>query len=149
MLKASPEQIHAANTNANAFMTLSEITFSGIERLTKLNLNATRAALEGGLEATAKLGQSKDMKAAPVVQETTAYLQEVQKIVTETQQEVTKLMTSYFSAKGQTANPGADWLKGFEMFKGFGTQIASMAEANQKMLAEGVKKTVAAASKKD
>lgn len=148
MIKASSEQIHAANTNNNALMSLSEITFSGIERLTMLNLNATRSALQGGLDASVKLGKNKDVDTDEAVQETTNYLQEVQKIVTDTQQAVSKLMGSYFSAQGKTLNLGAEWRKGSEMMKDFGAQVTEMAEDNQKLVAHEVKKAVSTATQK-
>ena len=62
MLPTSPNLTATAEINTNAFMTLSKLAFSNLERLATLNLNATRAALEGGTVAVGSLSQSKDVK---------------------------------------------------------------------------------------
>lgn len=144
MLKAIPAQLDAVKINADAFMALSKIGFSSIERLATLNLNATRAALESGAEAASRI-HSKGAKSLPdlhglvpeaAIQSATTYLQGVQEIATETQKEVTTLMSSYFSSQGKGTNASADWTKGFDMFNNFGQQIIAMTEANSKAVAD-------------
>ena len=139
MSKASPEQNHAANINVDAFLALSNVGFSSLERLAALNLNATRAALEDSLAASSATLQSKDLKSLPSMESITssdaaknaaAYLKSVQEVVAETQKEVTNLMNTYLSSQSVASSAPADWTKGFDMFKSFGQQITAMAEAN-------------------
>ncbi|HRF06881.1 phasin family protein [Accumulibacter sp.] len=142
MLPTSPNLTATAEINTNAFMTLSKLAFSNLERLATLNLNATRAALEGGTVAVGSLSQSKDVKnpskllagaAETASNNATEYLKGVQAIAAETQKEVTNLVGSYFSPHGEGGNPSAGWLKGFEQFKGFAQQITDMTAANAKV----------------
>ncbi|MCP5228540.1 phasin family protein [Accumulibacter sp.] len=142
MPSASPDLIGAAEINAKAFMTLSKLAFSNVERLATLNLNATRAALEGGTAAVGSLSQTKDAKqqqnppasaAGTATNNAAAYLKGVQDIAAETQKEVSNLMASYFSPHGEGSTPSAGWLKGFEQFKGFAKQITDMTDANTKV----------------
>ena len=145
MLPTSPNLTGTAEINTNAFMTLSKLAFSNLERLATLNLNATRAALEGGTAAVGSLSQSKDLKnpskvlagaAETASSNASEYLKGVQEIAAETQKEVSNLVASYFSPHGEGANPSAGWLKGFEQFKGFAQQITAMTDANSKMAGE-------------
>ena len=145
MLSASPDLIGAVEINTKAFMTLSKLAFSNVERLATLNLNATRAALEGGTAAVSSLSKTNDMKEPPTVLAGTAgtasnaaadYLKGVQELAAETQKEVTSLMASYSSSHGEGSNPSAGWLKGFEQFKSFAQQITEMSAANAKVAGE-------------
>ena len=142
MLSASPDLIGAVEINTKAFITLSKLAFSNVERLATLNLNATRAALEGGTAAVSSLSKSEGMKEQPKLLAGTAgtatnaaadYLKGVQEIAADTQKEVTSLITSYFSPHGDGSNPSAGWLKGFEQFKSFAQQITDMTAANSKV----------------
>lgn len=137
MLFVSPELINSTEINTHAFMTLSKIAFSSVQRLAALNLNATRVALEGGTRGTAS-------------NNALAYLKGVQDIAAETQQEVTELVTSYFTPHGEDSNPTAGWLKGFEQFKSFAQQITDMTAANTKVVGDATARiaTVAASQSK-
>jgi len=144
MLKTSPAQIDAIKMNADAFMALSKIGFSNIERLATLNLNAMRAVLENGAATASKI-QAKDHKSVPdlhsllpeaAIQNATTYLNGIQEIAAETQKEVTTLISSYFSSQGKNGNASADWNKGFDMFNNFGQQIIAMTTASSKALAD-------------
>ena len=135
MLAVSPELINSTEINTHAFMTLSKIAFSSIQRLAALNLNATRVALEDGTTAFGHLVQRKDVQKGQQLPGGTsgtasnnalAYLKGVQDIAAETQEEVTKLVSSYFTPHGDDSKPSAGWLKGFEQFKSFAQQITDM-----------------------
>ncbi len=161
MLPTSTNLTDTAEINTNAFMTLSKLAFSNLERLATLNLNATRAALEGGTAAVGSLSQSKELKnpskllagAADTASiNATEYLKGVQEIAAETQKEVSNLVSSYFSPHGEGANPSAGWLKGFEQFKGFAQQITDMTAANAKLAGDAgarLASSAASLSKKD
>jgi hypothetical protein len=144
MLAVSPELINSVEINTQAFMTLSKIAFSSLERLATLNLNATRLAFEEGTTGFASMLQGKDAKkqqkllgATPEkATNSAAYLQGVQEIAAETQSEVTKLITSYFSSQGRGSDPSTGALKGFELFKGFAQQITDMTAANTKVVGD-------------
>lgn len=161
MLSASPDLIGAAEINAKAFMTLSKLAFSNVERLATLNLNATRAALEGGTAAVGSLSQTKDGKqpqnplagaAGTATNNAADYLKGVQEIAAETQKEVSSLISSYFAPHGEGSNPSAGWLKGFEQFKSFAQQITDMTAANTKVAGDAtarIARSAASLSKTD
>ena len=142
MLAASPELINSIEINAKAFMNLSKIAFSSVERLATLNLNATRVALGDGIPAFGSLLKITDSKpqglpgSTAATDNAAAYLKGVQEIAAETQREVSALLGSYFPAPGLGANPSAGWLKGFEQFKSFAQQVTDMTTANSKVVGE-------------
>ena len=145
MLAVTRELANPVEINAHAFMTLSKLAFSSVERLATLNLNATRAALEGGSAAFGSLLRGKDakkerelLKATPETASSNAaaYLRGVQEIAADTQAEVAKLINSYFSAQGKGSDPSAGCLQGFDMFKGFAQQITDMTAANIKLIGD-------------
>jgi hypothetical protein len=70
----------------------------------------------------------------------------VQEIAAETQQEITDLVTSYFSAQGGGANPSEGHLKGFEVFKNFAQQVTDMTDANTKMVGDAAAKISSSAA---
>lgn len=153
MLNISPEQIDAIKTNADTVMAFSNIVYSSFERLTTLNLNATRALLEESaaasslmLESNGSTSSTKAKKATPeaATQNAVAYFQGVQELTTETQQELTQLMTSYIATQGKVANPSAAWLKGFDVFKSLGHQVSAITEANRKAVADVTSRVVSA-----
>lgn len=145
MLAVSPQLINSVEINTQAFMTLSKIAFSSLERLATLNLNTTRRAFEEGTSGFASMLQSKDARkqqkllgATPekASNSAAAYLQGVQEIAADTQSEITSLITSYFSSQGRGSNPSTGALKGFEVFKGFAQQITDMTAANTKVVGD-------------
>ncbi|HXE36896.1 MAG TPA: phasin family protein, partial [Azonexus sp.] len=144
MQSLSPEQIDAIKTNADAAMAFSNIVYSSFERLINLNLSATRTLLEESaaasslmLESDNSASSTKAKKAIPetATQNAMAYFQGVQELTTDTQQELTQLMTSYFATQGNGANPSGAWLKGFDVFKSLGHQVSAITEANRKAVA--------------
>lgn len=146
MQSFSPEQIDAIKTNTDTATAFSNIVFSSFERLINLNLSTTRTLLEESAAATSLMLESsnstsstKAQKAIPeaATQNAMAYFQGVQELTTETQQELTQLMTSYFSAQGNRTNPSAAWLKGFDgVFKSLGQQVSAITAANHKAVAD-------------
>lgn len=155
MLSTSPNLTGAAEINAHAFMTLSKLAFSNLERLATLNLNATRTALEGGTAAIGSLSHTKDVKEQPKLLADLAgsatnnaadYLKGVQQIAAETQKEIANLINSYFSPQGEGSSPSAGWLKGFEQFKSFAQQITDMTAANAKMAGDATARIASSAA---
>ncbi|MFZ2269228.1 MAG: phasin family protein [Azonexus sp.] len=155
MVSKNTEHLDAAKVNVDAFMALSEIGFSSLERLAVLNLNATRSALEHGVASAAKV-PGKDLKSLPDLQglipgeaakNAAAYLKSVQEIAAETQKDVMALMSSYF-AQSKGAGDNASWMKGFDAFKSFGQQIISMTEANRKAVGEATAEATATTHRK-
>ncbi|PKO32202.1 MAG: hypothetical protein CVU34_16340 [Betaproteobacteria bacterium HGW-Betaproteobacteria-7] len=138
MLTINPEKIDAIKSNAETVMAFSNIVYSSLERLTTLNLKVTRALLEESAAASSQLlegnGSAKPAKARMAIpeaatQNVVAYLQDVQDLTTETQQELTQLTTTFLAAQGKAANSTA-WVKGLEAFKNLGQQVSSIAETN-------------------
>jgi phasin family protein len=145
MTKPIPGIPDLVSLNSDAFLKLSKIAFSSIERLTALNLQATRTALEENVARSNALLNGKDSvgeqhspAALPGAAAKTAeaYFQEVQVIATETQQEVSTLLTTYLAPGKEGALPSAEWLKGFDVFKNFAQQLAAMTAASGKLVAD-------------
>ena len=155
MMTASPEQLNAVKINTDAFMNLSKIAFSSIERLAALNLSAGRAALEDSIAASNQLLKIKDGKVGQNPQHSTTgtasqkasdYLNNLQVISTETKNEVTKLMASYFAPLAEGSNSSASWLKGYEIFKGYARQVSAMTESSSKAIGDVTSRMTSAAS---
>jgi hypothetical protein len=155
MLAASPDLINSIEINAKAFMTLSKIAFSSVERLATLNLNATRLALGDRSAAFGALSKTLDVSPqggplgatpAAATHNAAAYLKGVQEIAAETQREVSALISSYFAAQGAGANPSAGWLKGFEQFKSFAQQVTDMTTANSKVVGDATARIAGSAA---
>ena len=147
MLSVSPELIDVMKNNANALVAFSNIALTGAERLTTLNLNAARSALTEGAAASRLMLHGEGAMTAPkalpetATKNALAYFQSVQEIAAETQQEVSKLMTSFLATQGNGMSEAANWFKGFEALKTLGHQ---MSEANLKAMA-GVTAKIASA----
>ncbi len=157
MMAASPQQHDAVKINTDAFMHLSKIAFSSIERLAALNLSAGRAALEDGIAASNDLLKIKDGKEKQDPQNSTTalatkkasdYMNNLHAISAETKNEVTKLMASYFAPLAEGSNSSASWLKGYEMFKGYARQVTEMTEASSKAIGDATARMTTAASRK-
>lgn len=154
MLTATAEQTDAIKINIDAFMTLSKIAFTSVERLAALNLSSVRAVLEEGAAASDSMLQKKNameprsFAAIPstAAKNTAAYLQSVRDITTETQSEVNKLLTSYMAPLTHGLAPSAGWLKGFDFFKGYASKMTEMTEATSKAVEDAVTRMVPAAA---
>jgi phasin family protein len=141
VFKTTTEQTEVVNANTNAFMALSKIAFASVERLTTVNLEAARAALEESSTAANAWTHTKDFNdiqglwnfsTGQATQRVTAYLLHVQQIAAQAQEETTRVMTSYFSAIAAGAPAGAGWTAGFDMFKNLAQQMNGLAESNIK-----------------
>ncbi|NMG29670.1 phasin family protein [Aromatoleum evansii] len=152
MQTTTPEQIRAAKTYTNALMALSQVAFSGVERLAALNLNVARAALEDGISASNRLMQVKDISelkdlqgsiSAPATEHCAAYFRSVQEIAGESQQQIAQIMTSYLATLGFDAAAKAGTNAGFDMFSKFVKETNSMFEANAKAVGDATTKMMA------
>jgi phasin family protein len=151
MLNTSSEITHAINANADVFMAFSKIAISSIEQLTTLNLNATRNSLEESaavaasmLESNGSMPSAKAKKATSLAasEGVADYFRSVQDIATEAQEELTKLMTTYFASQGNGASLQTGWLKGFDAFNGYGQQFSAFTEANRKAMTDVTSRVV-------
>lgn len=97
----TPEQIAAANkNNVETLLALANAVFNQAERLTALNLNTARAALEDGVAAAKSVLAAKNPQelaglqsslTQPVIEKVVAYSRSVYEIASEGQAEVAKL----------------------------------------------------------
>lgn len=152
MQTTTPEQIRAAKTYTDALMALSQVAFSGVERLAALNLNVARAALEDGISASTRLMQVKDASelkdlqgsiGTPATEHCAAYFRSVQEIAGESQQQIAQLMTSYFATLGFDATAKAGTNAGLDMFSKFVKETNSMFAANAKAVGDATTKMMA------
>jgi len=92
------------------------------------------------LESNGAMHVSKTNKATPlaVSESATAYFRNVQNIATEAQDELRKLMTAYLASHSLQSG----WLKGFDVFKGFGQPFAAFAEVNRKAMTDAASQLV-------
>ncbi len=151
----TPEQLRAVKAHNDALMALSQIAFSGVERLTALNLNVARAALEDGLTASNSLLQVKGVNElkqlhnpfiGPATDKATAYFRSVQEITAESQEQISRVLKSYFAILGMGAAANAGWSAGFDMLDKIARQTNSMVEANIKAVGDTTAKMAAATS---
>lgn len=157
MQRLSPEQIDAIMTNTDTAMAFSNILYASFERLINLNLSATRILLEESAAASSLMLESNNSTSPPKAQraipETAtrnvmAYFQGMQELTTETQHELTQLMTSFFAARSNGATPSAAWLRGFDgVFKNLGQQVGIFTEANGKAVVDVTSRVAGAAAR--
>ena len=152
MQTTTPEQIRAAKTYTDALMALSQVAFSSVERLAALNLNVARTALEGSLAASNGLMRLKDVNelknlqnsvSGPVTEQCAAYFRSVQEIASDSQQQFSQLLTSYFATLGFDATAKAGSNAGFDIFSKFLEKSNSMFEANARAVGEATTKMMA------
>jgi phasin family protein len=120
MIKTTQGQTEAFKSSTQAFLALSEVTFSGFERLSKLNLDTARSAFEDGMAASQSFAQVKDvneLKDVPspfsrnATESFVTYFRNVQQIASELQEEIASIMTrqmSEFGNGGSGKNPFVD-----------------------------------------
>jgi phasin family protein len=145
MNTSSSAPIQVARLNVEAFLELSRIALSSVQRTAALNLEASRTTIEESLTASRSVllaGHVKDSQAAlselPASSRRNAqeYVRQLQAIASDTQKEVAHLLTSYQLPDSDGANPAADWLKGLDLFKIFTQQINTMTEASSKIVGD-------------
>jgi phasin family protein len=114
MSHANRDDVVASNTAAaNSFVTLSRVYLDGVERLTSLNLNAAREALDTCASATKSLSEAKAGKdygkflselGQPMFEKAVSHTRNVYEIMTKTQEELSAVLKEQFA--------GADWAGG-------------------------------------
>ena len=104
---ATPESLASANKAAvESFLTLANTAFASTERISALNLNVSRSFLEDSVANTKALLGIKDPQqlvalqstlAQPAVEKLVAYSRSVYEIVSQTQEEISKILEAQFS----------------------------------------------------
>lgn len=135
-----------------AFTRLSEVTFSGMERLTALNLNVARESLQEVLSVSQSLTRAQDLKELGNVQSpharagaelVTAYVHGVQEILSETQSEFAELLEKLMSSFSMN-NPMS--FPGMEVFAKVAQQTSDMTLGYVRNVAEATEKVVVTTS---
>lgn len=103
----TPEQFAVANkAYVDAMLTIANTTFASAERLAALNLNTARAVLEDSVANAKVMMSSKDPQelmglqaslAQPIVEKAVAYSRNVWEIMTQTQEELSKVAEAQMS----------------------------------------------------
>lgn len=157
MPTASPEQIDAVETSTNALMALSKIAFSSIEQLAALNLKVAQAALTDAVAASEMLPHTaalQEFKAGespltgPAARKVVAYFSDAQGIAAKSQDEINRLMSTYFALPGKSTAPGKSWSSGFDMFTRIAQQASSLASANAKAVGATTERLLGATKEK-
>lgn len=112
-MKKQLDAIAAAQTaNADTAVALMRNTLDAIERLAALNLNTMRDALEATAEQGSKLSKAKDLAhaselqkeaAQPSMERTRAYYHQVYDLMSEMQEQLTKVMQAHYNALSESA----------------------------------------------
>lgn len=145
MQATTTEQKRTAQTYTNAVGALAEVGFSSVERLTELNQNLARAALQDCLAASNDMLAVRDVNAlqnlqtsatTPALAQLTDYLRSVQEIATESQKQVSDILNAYFGTLGLGSNAGANIQAGFDMLSNMTRQTRDMMDANVKSAGE-------------
>lgn len=100
----TPEQLVASNkANVEAMVGLAQSGFATLEKLSTLNLNASKAAFEDFLSTTRSLAGAKDAQelaslsitsAQPAMEKAVAYSRSLYEVATQSQAEVSKFIES-------------------------------------------------------
>ena len=150
-----PEQLQASENYASAFLALSQVAFSSVERLSALNLKVARAALDDGMAAANSLmqvenaGELNDLQGhfiGPATEQCSTYLRSVQEIAVESQQQIGELLASYLATLGIDAKANGGWSTGSDLFSQFVEQTKSLFEANAKAAGDVTEKMMAPVS---
>lgn len=148
-MKTTTEQNEVVSNAVETFTGMSEVAFSGIERLTALNLNMARESLQQGVAASMSVTRAQDGKDQDNVQNplngagterVTAYVRSVQEIFSETQSAFAELIQKHmssFSMNGPMSFPG------MEVFAKFALQTADMTKSTVRTATEATEKLVA------
>lgn len=116
------EQLAAAQkANAEVMMTLLRTAFTGVERLTALNLTASREFFNNTVASTQQLMAAKDASeiaklnsalAKPGVEKVVDYSRSVYDLVTQMQKEITAVMEEQYSSFTKNASSAVAKAKG-------------------------------------
>ena len=144
MSKPNMEQLAVAQkANAEVMMALLRTAFNGVERLTALNMAASREFFNTTVASTQQLLGAKDANAltklnselaAPNVDKWNAYSRSVYDLVTEMQKEVTSVMESQYSTFTKNAESAVQKAKASAPVGGdvFAATMQSMLGASTK-----------------
>lgn len=141
-IPASLETVHA----------LANIYLTSAERWLELNSSIlhdtvdTAVAAEKSLahaDSPAQLKKRESALIQPMFEKSMAYARSAYKIISTTQLEVTKLMTSQITHFGEHFKLPADWNAPVEMFNRSLQQFSTLTERNTSAAAEAARKTVA------
>lgn len=156
-MTTATEQKEVATNSVETLIRMSEVAFSGMKRLTELNLSTMEKSLQQGSTASmsAVRGQSgkdqdgDDQDKAGIrlsgakVDQVTAYMRCAQEIVTETQSAFARLMEEHLSSflrHGRMPFPG------MQVFEKIAEQTGDMTKTNLRAATEATEKLVATAS---
>lgn len=140
-MKKQIEVINAAQaTNADTALALMRNTLDAIERLAALNLNTMRDALESSASQSGKLADVKDLAAAsqaiaqPSMERTRAYYHQVYDLMSEMQDQLTKVMQAHYNALSETATSATEALASNTPVGGeaFAAAMKAMLDTNTK-----------------
>lgn len=151
-MKTTTEQKEVVSNTVDTFTRMSEVAFSGIERLTALNLNMARESLQQGIAASMAVSRVQDAKDLENVQNplsgagaerVSAYVRGVQEIFSDAQSQFAELIGNHmssFSMNGPVSFPG------MEVFERIAQQTSDMTKANVRTATEATEKLVATAA---
>lgn len=142
---STTEQKRNAQTYTDAVGALSGIALSNVERLTALNQNLARAALQECLTASNDLLAVRDMNALqglqaaatpPAMAQFADYLRSVQEIAVDSQKQVSEVLDGYFGTLGLGGSASANMQAGFDTLSRLTRQTRDMMNANMNAAGE-------------
>jgi len=142
-------------SNLDAFSGLSTICLAGAERLTALNLTATRELLEDTFAAATQRPSAgtdfgfnlpKLAFGQPNVEKAIAYSRSVYQIFLETQQEMIQTLSTQFSSTNANFKLPSDWTAPFEMFTKGVQEVSSLTTKNASATIDATKSAIAEAN---
>lgn len=148
-MKTTTEQKEVLSNAVDTVTRMSEVAFSGMERLTALNLNMARESLQEGIAASLSATRVQDAKdlgnvqiplSGAAAERITAYVRGVQEIFSESQAQFAELIgkhMSSFSMNGPVSFPG------MEVFAKIAQQTSDLTKANVRTATEATEKLVA------
>lgn len=156
-MNTKTEQKEVATNTVETITRMSEVAFSGIERLTALNLNMARDSLQQGIATSmsvsrAQNGKDQDGKgqdedqdkvqnrlSGAGVERVTAYVRGVQEIFMEAQSQLAELIGNHKSSFGMN---GRMAFAGIPVFERIAQQTSDMTKANVRNVADATEKVI-------
>lgn len=114
-MKKQLDAVAAAQAaSAETAVALMRNTLDAIEKLAALNLNTMRDALESSASQGAKLGSAQDLADAtqPNMERTRAYYHQVYDLLSEMQEQLTRVMQAHYTALSESASSASTSLAG-------------------------------------
>ncbi len=149
-----PNTLRTTNTVAvEAFLTLSKVYLTSIERLAALHLTTAREAIESCAEATTTLAEAKAAKdlngflsllGQPAWERALTYSRSTYEIIAKTQEEMSKVIAGQFARPHQATSGLAGWNAMSDMFTKGIQQITTSVSENMAAAAHASAKAVAA-----